>query len=203
MRYVTAFAVSVRQGNPNPNPEPNPNPNSSPSPNPSPNPRALTLTPTLTITITPNQVRQIDAPDPATLKPAVRLLLGGGVQLGQITVTVTNTSYTASTARRHLGAAPTPAAAVATSVGSSTLAAAAEPAAALVAGRRLGVTNATAPSDWVVSVQVAFEGIGEARDAAKRLQAAMPDPNPNPDPSPNTDPNPNPDPSPEYPNPTS
>ena len=102
------------------------------------------------------------------------------MQLEQITVTVTNTSYTASTARRHLGAAPTPAAAVVTSVGSSTLAAAAEPAAALVAGRRLGVTNATAPSDWVVSVQVAFEGIGEARDAAKRLQAAMPDPNPNP-----------------------
>eukprot|EP00964_Phaeocystis_antarctica_P121965 scaffold85654_cov39-Phaeocystis_antarctica.AAC.1 len=71
------------------------------------------------------------------------------VQLRQITVTITNTSYSFPAARRRLGTA-----------------------------RRLGVTNitnATSPSAWAISVQVAFEGVGEARDAAERLQAAIPD----------------------------
>eukprot|EP00964_Phaeocystis_antarctica_P140364 scaffold105219_cov42-Phaeocystis_antarctica.AAC.1 len=96
-------------------------------------------------------VRQDDAPSLAALKQAVKALLGGGVQLRQITVTITNTSYSFPAARRRLGTT-----------------------------RRLGVmnitnANATSPSVWAVSFQVAFKGVGEARDAAERLQAAIPD----------------------------
>ena len=93
-------------------------------------------------------VRQDDAPTPAALKQAVRALLWGGVQLRQITVTITSSSYSLPAAGRRLSI------------------------------RRLGVTNtsnATSLSVWAVSVQVAFEGVGEARDATKRLQAAIPD----------------------------
>ena len=75
------------------------------------------------VTVFTVAVRQDNAPIPAALKQAVRALLGGGVQLQQITMTCASTS----------------------------------------------------PSAWAVSVQVAFKSIGEARDAAERLQAAMPD----------------------------
>ena len=93
----------------------------------------------------------------AVLKDAAQYVMGkvqaflnrpmGGVQLQQITVTITNTSF--PTASRRLGTA-----------------------------RHLGVTttnNATSTSIWAVSVQVAFEARDEARDVAKRLQAAIPD----------------------------
>ena len=93
-------------------------------------------------------VRQDDASILAALKQAVRALLWDGVQLRQITVTISNTSSFPA-ARRLLGTA-----------------------------RRLGVTNitnATSPLVWAVSVQVAFERVSEARDAAERLQAAIPD----------------------------
>ena len=95
-------------------------------------------------------VRQDDAPTPAALKQAVRALLWDGVQLRQITVTITNSSYSLPAAGRRLGT-----------------------------GRRLGVTNtsnATSSSVWAVSVRVAFEGVDEAREATKQLQAAITDP---------------------------
>ena len=72
------------------------------------------------------------APDTAALKQAVAALLGGGVQLEQITVTV---SLGGGAGGGEEGGGGT--------------------------GRRLagGVNTTTALAAWLVSVQVAFEGV--------------------------------------------
>ena len=77
-------------------------------------------------------MRQEGAPDTAALKQAVRALLGGGVQLEQITVTV---SLGGGAGGGEEGGGGT--------------------------GRRLagGVNTTTALAAWLVSVQVAFEGV--------------------------------------------
>jgi hypothetical protein len=118
------------------------------------------------------------APDRAALKQAVAALLGGGVQLEQITVTVSNASASASSssssasatdAGRRLGgeANPTPTPTPTPHhLGGE-------------AGRGEeqggeGMNAATAPSVWLVSVQVAYEEVGEARDSKELLQVVMP-----------------------------
>ena len=108
------------------------------------------------------------APDRAALKQAVAALLGGGVQLEQITVTVSNASASASSsassasatdAGRRLGgeANPTP---TPTPNHLGGEAGRGEEQGGGGTGRRLAEgTNATAPSVWRVSVQVAYEGV--------------------------------------------
>ena len=110
------------------------------------------------------------APDTVALKQAVANLLGGGVQLEQITVTVSNASASSSSsssasatdAGRRLGdeATPTPTPTPTPNhLGGE--AGRGEEQGGGGTGRRLGEgTNATtAPSVWLVSVQVAYEGV--------------------------------------------
>jgi hypothetical protein len=111
------------------------------------------------------------APDTAALKQALAALLGGGVQLEQITVTVSNASASASSsssssasatdAGRRLGseANPTPTP-TPTPHHLGGEAGRGEEQGGGGTGRRLAEgTNATAPSVWRVSVQVAYEGV--------------------------------------------
>ena len=111
------------------------------------------------------------APDTAALKQAVAALLGGGVQLEQITVTVSNASASSSSsssaasatdAGRRLGseANPTPRP-TPTPHHLGGEAGRGEEQGGGGTGRRLGEgMNATAaPSAWRVSVQVAYDGV--------------------------------------------
>ena len=82
------------------------------------------------------------------VKVKVMHLLGGGMQRQQITVTISNASYSFPAARRRL----------------STV-------------RRLGVTNvssATSSLVLAISVQAAFVDVDEAQDAVKLFQAGLP-----------------------------